>query len=85
VHVIAYYFTENVTSYQIMSMFWKIVGVLDLSLNLWVIVAAVNDGASPNYKFFELHSQYVNDCDVIYKVYNIFANACHLMKNAWNC
>ena len=84
-HVIAYYFTENVTSYQIMSMFWKIVGVLDLSLNLWVIVAAVNDGASPNHKFFELHSQYVNDCDVIYKVHNIFANACHLMKNAWNC
>ena len=94
-HVIAYYFTENVTSYQIMSMFWKVVGVLELSLNLWVI-PTVNDGASPNRKFFELHSQYVNDsdCDVIYKVHNIFAttrfiyffaDACHLMKTARNC
>ena len=27
-HVIAYYFTENVTSYQLMSLFWKVVGVL---------------------------------------------------------
>ena len=32
-HVIAYYFTENVTSYQIMSMFWNAVGVLELSSN----------------------------------------------------
>ena len=94
-HVIAYYFTENVTSYQIMSMFWKAVGVLELSLNLWVI-AAVNDGASPNRKFFELHSQYMGDVDgdVIYKVHNVFAttrfiyffaDACHLMKTARNC
>ena len=29
-HVIAYYFTENVTSYQLMSVFWKVVGVLEL-------------------------------------------------------
>ena len=33
-HVIAYYFTENVTSYQLMSIFWKVVGTLELSLNL---------------------------------------------------
>jgi hypothetical protein len=33
-HVIAYYFTENVTSYQLMSIFWKVVGVLELSLKL---------------------------------------------------
>ena len=46
-HVIAYYFTGNVTSRQLMSIFWKVVGVLDLSLNLRVC-AAVNDGASPN-------------------------------------
>ena len=94
-HVIAYYFTENVTSYQIMSMFWKAVGVLELSLNLWVI-AAVNDGAPPNRKFFELHSQCMGDVDgdVIYKVHNVFAttrliyffaDACHLMKTARNC
>ena len=94
-HVIAYYFTENVTSYQLMSVFWKIVGVLELSLNLWVI-AAINDGASPNRKFFELHSLLVpdQDCDVMHKVYNLFAisrflyffaDACHLIKTARNC
>ena len=80
-HVIAYYFTENVTPYQIMSMLW--------------VIAAVNDGASPNRKFFELHFQYMGDMDsdVIYKVHNVFAttrfiyffaDACHLMKTAWN-
>ena len=46
-HVIAYYLTGNVTSHQLMAIFWKVVGVLDLSLNLRVC-AAVNDGASPN-------------------------------------
>jgi hypothetical protein len=30
--VIAYYFTENVTSYQLMSVFWKIVGCLNYHL-----------------------------------------------------
>jgi hypothetical protein len=33
-----------------MPMFWKIVSVLEVAVNLWV-VAAVNDGASPNRKF----------------------------------
>ena len=61
-HVIAYYFTENVTSYQLMSMFWKIVAVLEVSFNLWII-AVVNDGASPNRKFFELHSMFVSDLE----------------------
>ncbi|CAB3986451.1 Transposable element P transposase [Paramuricea clavata] len=46
-HVIAYYFTENVTSYQLISIFWRVVGVLEFSLDLWVC-AAVNDGASRN-------------------------------------
>ena len=40
--VIAYYFTENVTSYQIMSIFWKVVGVLELSLGLWVCARIVS-------------------------------------------
>ena len=98
-HIIAYYFTENVTSYQLMSVFWKIVGVLEVTLNLWVI-AAVNDGASPNRKFFELHSMFMSDVenevvsDVVYKVNNLFAmdrfifffpDACHLIKTARNC
>ena len=97
-HIIAYYFTENVTYYQLMSVFWKIVGILEVSLNLWVI-AAVNDGASPNRKFFELHSMFMSDLesnvsDVVYKVNYLFAmdrfisffpDACHLIKTARNC
>ncbi|XP_028413907.1 uncharacterized protein LOC114536754 [Dendronephthya gigantea] len=94
-HVIAYYFTENVTSYQLMPLFWKVVGVLELSLNLWVC-AAVNDGASPNRTFIDLHAKYVSDLqlDVVHNVHNIFAthlfiyffaDACHLIKTARNC
>ena len=94
-HVIAYYFTENVTSYQLMSLFWKVIGVLELSVNLWVC-AAVNDGASPNRKFFDLHAKYVSNLhlDVVHKVQNIFAtsrfiyffaDACHLIKTTRNC
>jgi hypothetical protein len=94
-HVIAYYFTENVTSYQLISVFWKVVAVLELSLNL-LVIAAVNDGASPNRKFFNLHAKCASglNCDVIYKVPNIFAtsrfifffaDACHLIKTARNC
>ena len=33
-HVIFYYFTENVTSYQLMSVLWNVVAVLEWSLNL---------------------------------------------------
>ena len=55
-HIVSYYFTRDVTSFQILPIFWKAVAVLELSLNLWV-VATVNDGASPNRKFFHLHSQ----------------------------
>ena len=94
-HVIAYYFTENVTSYQLMSLFWKVVGILELSVNLWVC-APVNDGAPPNRKFFKLHAKYVSNLqlDVVHKVQNIFAttrliyflaDACHLVKTARNC
>ena len=78
-----------------MSMFWKVVWVLELSLNLRVC-AAINDGASPNRKFFEFHCKLVSDlgCDVIYKVPNLFAmsrfiyffaDACHLIKTARYC
>ena len=94
-HIVSYYFTRDVTSFQIMSIFWKAVAVLELSLNLWVI-GAVNDGASPNRKFFNLHSQLAKDlkCDVVYKTPNafatsrfiyFFADSPHLLKTARNC
>ena len=94
-HIIAYYFTGNVTSFQIMPLFWKAVSVLELSINLWVC-AAVNDGASPNRQFFRLHSSLANNlkCGIVYKTLNVFAmsrfiyffaDSPHLMKTARNC
>ena len=58
--------------------------------------AAVNGGASPNRKFFRLHSYLAQDltCDVVYKTLNVFAmsrfiyffaDSPHLMKTACNC
>ena len=94
-HIIAYFFTGNVTSYQIMPLFWRTVAVLEVSLKLYVC-AAVNDGASPNRKFFRLHSKLAKDvdCDVVYKTPNVyapsrfiffFADSPHLLKTARNC
>ena len=79
-----------------MPIFWKIVSVLELSLKLWV-VAAINDGASLNRKFFNLHSTLIGEDpnhDIVYKTQNVFAmsrfisffaDSPHLMKTARNC
>ncbi|CAB4032834.1 Hypothetical predicted protein, partial [Paramuricea clavata] len=94
-HIIAYYFTGNVTSYQLMPIFWKVVSTLELSLDLWVI-GLVNDGASPNRKLFNFHSTLAgeDECDVVYKTLNLFApsrfvyffaDSPHLLKTARNC
>ena len=85
----------SLTSYQLVPVFWKIVAVLEISLNLKV-VAAVNDGASPNRKFFNLHVELSGNStpSVIYKTYNVFAmsrfifffaDSPHLIKTARNC
>ena len=55
-HVIAYFFIGNVTSFQLMPIFWKVVSTLELSLNL---CAAVNDGAYCNRKFFLPSCQFI--------------------------
>ena len=52
---LAYFMTKDVTSYQIMPLFWKCVSVLELVCNLWVC-ATVCDGASPNRLLFQLHA-----------------------------
>ena len=78
-----------------MPIFWKVVSTLEISLKLWVC-AAVNDGTSPNCKFFHLHAKLAADlkCDVVYKTPNLFAmsrfiyffaDSPHLLKTAWNC
>ena len=54
-YTLAYFLTKDVTSYQLMSLFWKAVCVLELGCNLW-ICAAVSDGASPNRQCYELHA-----------------------------
>jgi hypothetical protein len=89
-HIISYYLTGDLTSFQLMPLFWQVVSVLELSLQLYVC-AAVNDGASPN-----LHINLAKDlkCDVVYKTPNVFAtsrfiyffaDSPHLMKTARNC
>ena len=94
-HVVAYYFTGNVTSFQLLPLFWKVVGVLETTVKLWVI-AAVNDGASPNRKFFALHAKLGGTlpCGLMYKIPNFFflarmiyffADVPHLIKTARNC
>ena len=95
-HIIAYFFTGNVTSFQLMPIFWKVVSTLELSLNLYVL-GLVNDGASPTRKLFNLHMKLVDEpnCDVVFKTINLFATTCqfiyfftespHLMKTARNC
>ena len=45
-YILGYFSTENLTSYQIIPIFWEAVSILELSCNLWVC-AAVGDGASP--------------------------------------
>ena len=74
---IGYFATTNVTSFQLMPLFWQIVSVLELSCNLWVC-GTVCDGASPNRKFFRLHSNLAGqDSDgivkMVYKTVNMFA------------
>ena len=71
-HIIAYFFTGNVTSFQLMPLFWRTVAVLEEPLNLYVC-AAVNDGALPNRKFFRLNCKLANKADIVYKTPNIFA------------
>ncbi|CAB4007580.1 Hypothetical predicted protein [Paramuricea clavata] len=49
-YALGYFLTKDVTSYQIMPLFWKVLSVLEMDCNLWVC-AAVSDGASPNRLF----------------------------------
>ena len=95
-NVIAYFFRGNVTSFQLVQIFWKVLSTLELSLSLRVI-GLVNDGASPNRKLFNLHTEMVENvnCDVVLKTLNLFAtsrrfiyffvDSPHLIKTARNC
>jgi hypothetical protein len=93
-YVLAYFLTKDVTSYQIMPLFWKSVSVLELVCNLWVC-AAVCDGTSPNRLLFQLHADVAStEIDGVYWTFNVFAtdrkiyffsDHPHLVKTARNC
>ena len=52
---LANFATSGITAFQLFPIFWKAVAILEITCNLKVI-AAVADGASPNRKFFRMHS-----------------------------
>ena len=91
----AYFATNGMSSYQIMSTFWEAVGILEMTCQLYVI-AAVSDGASSNRKFYNNHSEMdgkSTDSDIIHRTINIyapnrhicfFADAPHLLKTVRN-
>ena len=74
-YILGYFSTENLTSCQIMPVFWKAVSILELSCSLWVC-ATVSDGASPNRKFYDLYVNLVGEdhsSDLIHRTVNLFA------------
>ena len=91
----AYFGTNGMNAYQIMTLFWDTVSILELTCKLPVIFA-VCDGASPNRKFFKMH-EYMDDAlsEVVYRSINMFgeedryiyffADPPHLMKTSRNC
>ncbi len=94
-YTLAYFLTKDVTSYQLMSLFWKAVCVLELACNLW-ICAAVSDGASPNRRCYELHADISDEPNkgIVNSTVNLFcpsrkiyffSDAPHLVKTARNC
>ena len=94
--VLCYFLTSGVaTSFQIFNLFWQVVSVLELKVDLWC-VAATADGGSPNRKFFKLHKglQDLSHTGVTYYTINIFApernlyffaDVPHLIKTTRNC
>ena len=96
-YTLAYFLTKDVTSYQLMSLFWKAVCVLEVACNLW-ICATVSDGASPNRRCYELHAgvsdNQVKPDEIVHSTINLFcpsrkiyffSDAPHLVKTARNC
>ena len=92
---LAYFATNGMSSYQIMSTFWEAVGILELTCNLHVI-AAVSDGALSNRKFYNNHRDMDGigpNNDIVHRTVNIyapkkhiwfFAGAPHLLKAVRN-
>ena len=69
----AYFATHGVTSFQIMTTFWRAISILEITYKLPVITV-VSDGASPNRKFYSLHVPLheLNTKNVTYRTINLF-------------
>ena len=65
--------THHVTSFQIMTKFWKAISILEITCKLPVITV-VSDGASPKRKFYSLHAPLdeLNTKCVTYRTINLF-------------
>ena len=75
----AYFATRGITSYQIIPTFWEAVAILELTCQLPVI-AAVSDGASPNRKFYRMHSDIDDkiDAGITHRTINLYAPDQHI-------
>ena len=90
-----YLATNGALAHQIFPLFWKAVGVLEITCQLKVI-SAVCDGASPNRKFMKMHKN-IDHCDnpeVTYRTENLydssrficfFSDYPYLIKTSRNC
>jgi len=98
---LANFATTAATASQLFTLFWKAVGILELSCQLKVL-AVTCDGASSNRKFFKMHlwmkehdDETLDNVDVTYKTKNLhstdgrfiyfIADQPHLLKTARNC
>ena len=94
-YTLAYFLTKDVTSYRLMSLFWK--AVLEVACSLW-ICSTFSDGASPNRRCYELHADIsdnqVEPDEIVHSSINLFcpsrkiyffSDAPHLVQTAQNC
>lgn len=66
--------TSGITAAQLMPIFWEAVCILETTCNLFV-TAATSDGASPNTRFYRMHSDLDGnaDSDLCYRTVHLFA------------
>ena len=71
---LAYFAAHCATSYQLMSIFWIAISILELTCNLHAIASASN-GASSNRKFYQMHHLLCGSADknVVYRTINLYS------------
>lgn len=89
----AHFPTKSLTGNQLFSIVWE--AIERLERDGFKVMAITADGASPNRKFFRLHSMTSTATDICYKTPNpyasedrsiyFFSDVPHLMKTTRNC